>query len=87
MNFLYYYNLIMIEEHLAFFYDENPNDPFYNLWTKFPQFLPKDLDKLPYEAKGILYKKGKTLKLTKNRVYYIAGEYLYYKEVNKALIF
>ena len=72
----------MIEEdNPTFFYDQDLTNPFFNLWSKSPNTFPKDLDQIPCEAKGVLFKKGKTLKLTKNRIYYLNGEYLYYKEV------
>lgn len=71
----------MIEDNQSFFSDRDATNPFYNLWTKLPQHFPKDLASFPIDAKGVLFKKGKTLKLTSTRVYYISGEYMYYKEV------
>ena len=71
----------MIEEPDSFFYDKDESLPFYWVWTKNVNDFPKDLDKSPIITKGILFKKGKTLKLTKTRIYFITDEFLYYKEV------
>ena len=68
-------------EEKPFFFDDNINDPFFFLWSKETQNFPKDLEKMRIQAKGILYKKGKKLKTTKTRFYYLTDEYLYYKEV------
>lgn len=66
----------------AFFFDKNLSDPFYNLWCKNPLYFPKDLHEHPIIAQGLFYKKGKTLKLTKARYYYMTNDYLYYKYVS-----
>lgn len=69
------------KETASFFYDLDQSSPFFFLWSKETATYPKNLLDFAVLCKGTLFKKGKTLKLTKARTYYLTDGYLYYKEV------